>query len=138
MSRLLFALLALSACSSGPREEFSAPTLPQRAGTDPIVAARAEGVELRARGEGFTLDIFRADTIRLTLSDTGEVLIFPKPEPRLPRWNGSIFETATETHRLVIEIRDDRPCTSGDRANFPTGVNVSLSGRDFSGCGRRL
>lgn len=125
--------LALAACSSAPRDELPMPQLPQRAGVDPVVAARAEGIELRAVGDGFVLEIFRTEQIRLTLTENGQILTFPKPEPRFPAWNGSIYETANSDARLSIEIRNDRPC---DR-NRPR-VNVLLNGREFTGCAREF
>lgn len=123
-------LLTLAACSSAPREELPLPQLPQRAGVDPVVAARAEGLELRAVGDGFLLEIFRTERIRLTLTESGEALEFPKPEPRFPAWNGSIYDTAANGRRLRIEIRNFSPCAGGG-----PGVEVRLDDREFAGCG---
>lgn len=128
---LTAAFVLLAACSTAPSEELPPPQLPQRAGVDPVVAARAEGIEFRAVGDGFVLDIFRAERIRLRLTETDTTLEFPRPEPRYPRWNGTIFDTAGDAGELYIEIRDDRPCSTGS----PT-VNVRLASRSFTGCGR--
>lgn len=135
MRAVILATLLLTACAGNVREELPPPELPQRTGVDPIVAARAEGIEFRAAGDGFVLDIFREERIRLTLDKEGE-LMFPKPEPRYPRWNGSIYETANETHRLAIEIRDDRPCRDAQRAEYPTTVHIVLNELELNGCGR--
>lgn len=137
MRALIFAA-ALAACSSAPPAELPPPELPQRAGVDPIVAARAEGVEIRAVGEDFVLDIFRESRIRLTLTDTGEALEFAKPEPLYPRWNGSIYETANDAHALEITIRNDRRCEQANRALYPDVVEIELDGRNLAGCGRTL
>jgi hypothetical protein len=82
MRAVLMSALLLAACgANAARQELPAPELPQRAGVDPVVAARAEGIEFRAVGDGFVLDIFREERIRLTLEKEGE-LMFDKPDPR--------------------------------------------------------
>ena len=131
--------LLLAACgANAAREELPAPQLPQRTGVDPLVAARAEGVEFRAVGDGFVLDIFRAERIRLTLTATGEELTFPKPEPQYPRWHGSIYETSNEPHDLHIAIRNYRPCERADRPTYPITVDIRLDDRELQGCGREF
>ena len=138
MRAAIFAAFLLAACgANAAREELPPPQLPQRMGVDPLVAARAEGIEFRAVGDGFVLDIFRDERIRLTLDKEGE-LLFAKPEPRFPRWNGSIYETANEGYTLAIEIRDDRPCRGENRATYPTTVHILLNELELSGCGRRF
>src|ERR1700741_4791307 len=107
--RFLFAACLLAACSSSPPELPPPPQLPQRAGVDPLVAARAAGVEFRATGPGFVLQIYGQD--RITLDHNGQQLTFPKPRPLLPRWNGEIYETGNRGHQLRIEIRR-LSCTS--------------------------
>ncbi len=133
---LLAAGLMLAACANGA--ELPAPQLPERAGVDPLVAARAEGIEIRATGEGFVLDIFREERIRLTLTETGEELIFPRPEPQYPRWYGSIYFTTHEGRVLRVEIRNDHPCRRADRATYPIEVVIRLDGRPMVGCGRQF
>jgi hypothetical protein len=134
----LVALCTLVASCGGntAREDLPAPQLPQRAGVDPTVAARAEGIEFRAVGEGVVLDIFRAGRIRLTRTATREELIFPKPEPMYPRWSGSIYETSNNGHTLYIEIHDNREC---EPPGALTGVNrvvITLDGQQLLACGR--
>ena len=130
-------LVLLAACgANAAREEMPAPQLPQRAGVDPLVAARAEGVEFRAVGEGFVLDIFREERIRLRLTATGEEFVFPKTEPLYPRWSGSIYDTSDGTRTLHIEIRNYRDCESADRAAYPDTVEIRLDQREMQGCGR--
>ncbi|MGQ0533734.1 MAG: hypothetical protein ACT4OF_13745 [Caulobacteraceae bacterium] len=137
--RALILALALAACSSAP-EELPPPQLPQRAGIDPIVAARAEGVVFRALGHApdFVLQIYRDDRITLTWDAHHET--FPKPEPMLPRWNGEIYETQNERHTLRVEVERYRPC-----ADPPVGgetrsitVIVTLDGGELRGCGQSL
>jgi hypothetical protein len=138
MRAALLAALLLTGCAGNVREELPAPELPQRAGVDPAVAARAEGVEFRAVGEGFVLDIFREERIRLTLTATGEQLVFPKPEPQYPRWYGSIYSTAHEGHTLRIEVRNDHPCRRVDRETYAIEVALRLDDREMEGCGREF
>jgi hypothetical protein len=136
MRALLFAALLLAACGGGARQELPTPQLPQRTGVDPLVAARAEGVEFRAVGEGVVVDIFRADRIRLTMTPAREELTFPKHEPQYPRWHGSIYETSNGAQTLRIEIRNYLPCERADRATYPTSVVIQLDGREIAACGR--
>lgn len=139
MRYALLSALLLAACgANAAREELPPPQLPQRTGVDPIVAARAEGVEFRAVGDGFVLDIFREERIRLTLTATGEELVFPKPEPRYPRWFGSIYFTTQEGRVLSIVIRNDHPCERADRATYPIEVELRLDDREMEGCGREF
>lgn len=136
--RALILALALAACSTGAPEEPPPPQLPQRAGVDPLLAARAEGIEFRAVGDGFVLDIYRQGRIRLTRTASGEELFFPKPAPLYPRWRGSIYEVENERHQLRVEIREYRPCERPDSALFPTSVIVVLDGEEMPACGRAL
>lgn len=138
MRAALLAAFLLAACGGNVREELPAPPLPERAGVDPLVAARAEGVEFRAVGDGFVLDIFRTERIRLTLTATNEELNFVKPQPQYPRWNGSIYQTRHEGRALRIEIRNDRPCERADRTIYPAIVRIRLDDRELEGCGREF
>jgi hypothetical protein len=133
----IFAALLLAACGgNAAREELPPPQLPDRAGVDPLVAARSEGVEFRAVADGVVVDIFREHHIRLITTATGEQLIFPKTEPRFPRWNGSIYETISGTRSLGIEIRNHQPCERADRDLYPITVTIVLDGRQIPACGR--
>ena len=138
MRAALLAALLLAACGGNVREELPPPPLPERTGVDPLVAARAEGVAFRAVGDGFVLDIFRTERIRLTLTATGEELVFAKPEPQYPRWSGSIYETASGARTLTVEIRNYLPCAREDRATYPTTVHIRLNDRELEGCGREF
>jgi hypothetical protein len=139
MRAAIFAALLLAACGgNAAREELPPPELPQRAGVDPLVAARAEGVAFRAVGDGFVLDIFRTERIRLTLTATGEEIVFAKPEPQYPRWHGAIYETASGTRTLSVEIRNYLPCAREDRATYPITATIRLDGRELEGCGREF
>jgi len=132
---LVVALLAACGANSA-RQELPPPPMPQRAGVDATVAARAEGIEFRAVGEGIVLDIFRTDRIRLTRTATREELDFPKPEPLYPRWNGSIYETSRDGHSLTIEIHNDRDCETPDSFADLDRVVIVLDGRQIAACGR--
>lgn len=135
--RTLLVAAALAACSASPREEPPPPQLPQRAGVDPIVAARASGVVFRAVGAEpvFVLQIYREDRIVLVLDHGATEETFAKPEPMLPRWNGEIYETQNERHRLAIMIRRDRPCPTQPGEYV---VVLRLDGAEMTGCGRDL
>lgn len=138
--RAVLIVLALAAgCSSGPRQELPAPELPQRAGIDPIVAARAQGVAFRGTGQApdFVLDVYREDRITLAWDYGARQETFPKPAPILPRWNGEIYETRNERHTLRIEIRRNR-CETEHGEMALADVRVELDGVEWRGCGRDL
>jgi hypothetical protein len=108
----LASLLLLAACSSAPPAELPPPELPQRAGIDPIVAARAEGVVFRALGADpdFVLHIFRNnERIFLALDNGQRQEIFTEIRVTLPPYRGTIYEAANERHALRVEVRD-APC----------------------------
>lgn len=130
---LLCAAFALAACASGPREELPPPQLPERAGVDPIIAARAEGVRFLAYGTAPMYHLrFYED--RITFSLEGAAFeTYPRPEPLLPRWHGEIYETANGEHRLEIRVRRSRPCPT-----HPGYVVVEAvrDGVELAGCGR--
>lgn len=136
MRAFLIALLALSACTLTPAPELPPPDLPQRAGVDPIVAARAAGVETRIVSDDYVIDIMRENEIVLTRDNTREV--FPKREPQTPRWSGAIYTTRNGARDLVIYIRDYRPCVRADRASYPIQIDVILDGVETTACGVRL
>lgn len=133
---LLAACVVLAACSSAPQDP-PAPQLPERAGVDPIVAARASGVAYRGVGADppFVLDIYREDRIVLTLDSGAAELTFPKTDPALPRWYGEIYETASEGRRLEIYLRRSQPCPTDPGQHV---IEVRLDGVELTGCGRDL
>ena len=131
MRALVLAFL-LSACAGAAREELPPPTLPQRAGVDPIIAARAEGVIFRGVGEDFVLNIYRQERITLAWGD--QDFIFPRVEPTLPAWNGEVYETSDGRYALRIEIRRT-PCAI-DGETLPARVQLTLDGETLLGCGR--
>jgi hypothetical protein len=142
MRALLLALPLLAACSSSRPQDLPPPQLPQRAGVDPIVAARAEGVAFRAVGHGpdFVLHIYREDRITLAWDHGAHQETFPKPDPILPRWHGEIYETQNERHRLRVEIARARVCTDAEANGeiWPTTVRVIIDDETREGCGRDL
>lgn len=138
MRAIPLALLLAACAAGGPREELPPPQLPQRAGVDETVAARAAGVEFHAVGDGFVLDIYREERIRLTLTEQNEEFLFAKPEPQYPRWNGVIYLTSIEHRWLSVKIRDDRPCRRAEAAQYPITVELRFDNREFEGCGRRF
>lgn len=133
-SRILLAACAmLAACSSSPPEELPPPPLPQRAGVDPLVAARAEGVQYEASGENFVLR-FYADRITLAVGGA-EPEIFARPAPRYPRWHGEIYETGSESRRLEIYVRRSRRCPTEAGGHV---VEIRVDETELTGCGRDL
>jgi hypothetical protein len=135
--RALFLAFALTACSSSPPEELPPPQLPQRAGVDPLVAARAEGVVFHAQGETFVLHLYRDN--RISLAWDGHQEQFPATEPLLPAWAGEIYETRNERVTLRVEIRQT-PCRNaafGD-AVLPRTVVLRINNEERRGCGREL
>jgi uncharacterized membrane protein len=130
MRRVILAL-ALTACASPP-QELPPPLLPQRAGVDATVALRAEGVRYLAIGEEqFVLRIYD-DRISFARAGQDE-LNFPQTEPLYPRWNGEIYETEANGHRLRLEIRRRGECAD---KNGRDTVAVTLDGAAMMGCGR--
>lgn len=138
--RALLLACALAACSSSPRAELPAPDLPQRAGVDPIVAARAEGVAFRARGADpeFLLHVYRNDTMIVLSWDTHQVT-FNDVHVVLPAYRGTIYEAHTPEHELRVEIRQ-APCRDEriGPETFPASVTLRIDGETRRGCGRAL
>ena len=134
----LLALLTLGACTVTPAPELAPPAQPQRAGIDPIIAARAAGAEIHIVGDDYVIQIMRENEIVLTRAADNTREIFPKPEPQHPRWSGERYTTENAARRLTIEVRDDRPCERADRATYPTRIDVILDGEETTACGVRL
>ncbi|MGD9815869.1 MAG: hypothetical protein AB7Q23_05780 [Hyphomonadaceae bacterium] len=131
MRAVLLACL-LGACASAGREELPPPALPQRAGIDPVVAARAEGVAFRGVGDDFVLNIYRRERITLAWGD--QDFAFPRVEPTLPAWNGEVYETSDGRYDLRIEIRRVPCAIQGE--TLPARVQLTLDGATLLGCGR--
>lgn len=131
MLRSLLCALALAACSSPPAQ-LPAPDLPQRAGVDPLVAARAEGVRFLASGEAPVFNLrFYDDRITLAL-EGGEPQSFARAAPTYPRWNGEIYTTSNDAHQLEVRVIR-RPCPMQLGYHI---VELTLDGRELAGCGR--
>lgn len=132
--RALVLALFLAACSISKPQDLPPPQLPQRAGVDPIVAARAEGVVFRAEGPELLLHLYRDH--RIFLSWDGRQVHFPASEPILPAWRGDIYETRAEGYELHVEIRQG-PCRDGDQV-YSASVLVRINTEERRGCGREL
>jgi hypothetical protein len=134
--RALILALALAACSTPA--DLPPPQLPQRAGVDPLVAARAEGVVFRAQGASpdFILHLYRDNRISVSWDAGAHQERFPASEPVLPAWNGEVYDTRNESYELHVEIRH-APCRDGERV-FSDTVVVSINGEERRGCGSRL
>lgn len=136
MRAALLALL-LAACSTGAPPELPPPELPQRAGVDPIVAARAAGVRYQARGEGFTLALYRDDHITVIWGADAERAFF-NPALIQPAYRGEIFEARDGEAALRVEIRNG-PCPDAQSGEtWSAHVSVQLNGETRRGCGRPL
>jgi hypothetical protein len=141
MVRALLLALALAACSTAPKDDLPPPQLPQRAGVDPVVAARAEGVVFRAQGANpdFVLHLYRDNRIFLSWDAGAHEESFPASDPILPAYRGRVFETHTERFALRVDIRDG-PCRDaalGPQA-FSATVIIEIDGVQRRGCGREL
>jgi hypothetical protein len=90
---------------------------------------------LEAQGAGFQLTI-RPNQMVLTLTESGERSVFKTPEPRYPRWNGSIYEAQNGAHRISVSVRDDRPCRAANAVQYPTTIEILFDRREMQGCGR--
>lgn len=137
--RALFLALALAACSSSPPDELPPPQLPQRAGVDPLVAARAEGVVFRAEGADFVLHLYGDNRIFVSWGAGAHQESFPATEPMYPAWSGAIYEMQNERYELRVEIRD-APCRDPvfGAAVLPQSVTVQIGQEERRGCGRAL
>jgi hypothetical protein len=141
MIRAILLATALAACSTAPRDELPTPQLPQRAGIDPLIAARAEGVVFRAQGANpdFVLHLYRDDRIFVSWDQGARQEHFPASEPILPAYRGRVFETRNEHSTLRVDIRDG-PCRDealGPQV-FSATVIVWIDGVERRGCGRDL
>jgi hypothetical protein len=141
MIRALLVALTLAACSTAPKDELPPPQMPQRAGVDPIVAARAEGVVFRAQGANpdFTLHLYRDNRIFVSWDAGAHEEHFPASEPILPAYRGRVFETRNEHFALRVDIRDG-PCRDEALGTqvFSATVIVLIDGVERRGCGREL
>lgn len=139
--RALLLALFLIACSSSSPPDLPPPQLPQRAGVDPLVAARAEGVVFRAEGENpdFVLHLYRDNRIFLSWDDGAHQEHFPASESLLPAWAGEIYETRNERFVLRVEVRH-APCRDPvfGEAVLPRVVVVRIGQKERRGCGRAL
>ena len=138
--RALILALALAACSSSP-VELPPPQLPERAGFDPVVAARAEGVVFRGAGRApdFVLSIFRDNRISLAWGAGAQQQHFPAAERILPRWNGEIYAAQSEAHSLRVEIRHLSCAIEGlADETYTARITVILDGERRDGCGQSL
>lgn len=134
--RALVLALALAACSSAP-PELPPPQLPQRAGVDPIVEARTQGVVFRAVGAGFTFDLIRDNRAALVWGDQRHT--FENVATRVPAYRGTVYDAQTEHGPLLVEVRDT-PCRDAliPGEVLPHRVTVTFRGEMRQGCGRSL
>lgn len=137
MIRTLILALALAACSTAPKDDLPPPQLPQRAGVDPLVAARAEGVVFRAQGADFVLHLYRDNRIFVSWDARQEH--FPASEPIFPAYRGRVFETRNEHVAIRVDIHDG-PCRDAALGPqvFSATVIVEIDGIERRGCGREL
>jgi uncharacterized membrane protein len=150
--RAMFLSIALAGCSPQagdpppPEEQTAAPA--SAGGTEVNLAAmpawreaRRAGVDFRGVGQepGWMIDIYQRDRI-VVLLDYGETLIeFPRTEPTYPVEGVTRYDTRSdEGGALGVSIRRF-PCQdsmSGEA--FPATVEINISGRTLSGCGRSV
>lgn len=130
----VFASLALlAACATSQPQGLPPPPLPERAGVDPLVAARSEGVRFMAHGSAPMFHLRFYDD-RITFSEDGATWqTFPRPEAIHPRWYGEIYTSSNGAHELRIEVRRDRRCET--QPGYVV-VGVQLDGATLDGCGR--
>lgn len=106
----------------------------------PWVDARVRGAVFRGIGvePGWHLEIhperivfvFQYGAQRAVVPNAG---VRPDPDRPVRRW-----QAVTEAHELAVTV-EDRACTDTMSDDiFPATVNVTLDGRDYSGCGRDL
>jgi putative lipoprotein len=103
--------------------------------------AKARGVRFRALGQepGWILDV-REDGAIDVEADYGEAVYhLPPADPAVdPGAGRTIYHIETEAHRATIVI-DDEPCRDAMSGwPYETTVSLTLDGREYRGCGRRL
>lgn len=103
--------------------------------------AKARGVRFRAVGQepGWILDV-REDGAMDIEADYGEAIYhLPPVDPEVDRGAGrSVYRVETEAHRAAIVI-DDEPCRDVMSGwPYESTVSMTLDGREYRGCGRRL
>jgi hypothetical protein len=134
--RALVIALALASCTMTPPPNLPPPELPQRAGIDPLVAARAAGVVYQGRGEGFTLALHRDRHIAFTWGEAEHA--FFNPTLVQPAYRGEIYEAIDGARTLRVEIRNG-PCLDAESGEtWSATVSVQLDGEIRRGCGRGL
>jgi uncharacterized membrane protein len=83
--------------------------------------------------------LYRDNRIFVAWDDGARQQHFPTTEPILPAWNGEVYETQSETHRLRVEIRRTTCRDETTPAEtFPARVRVIIDGEEREGCGRGL
>lgn len=141
MIRALCLALALAACSTAPKDELPPPQLPQRAGVDPIIALRAEGVVFQAQGASpdFVLHLYRDNRLFIAWDSGAHEERFPASEPIYPAYRGRVFETRNERFAVRVDIQDG-PCRDAALGSqvFSATVIVEIDGVERRGCGRDL
>lgn len=135
--RALLLAIAVAACSSSPPPELPPPQLPQRAGVDPLVEARAQGVVFRGIGAGFTFDLIRENRAALTWD--GQRFAFENVATRIPAYRGTVYDAQGDVGALLVEVRDT-PCRDALAPGevFPHRVTVTFRGQTRQGCGRSI
>lgn len=134
---LLVAAL-VGACASP--QALPPPELPQRAGVDPLVEARADGVVFRAVGAApaFVLHIHRNDAMLVLTWDANQET-FHEVRTVLPAYRGKIYEAQNERHAVRVAIRSG-PCSDPrlEPETFSSTVTVWINDEIYRGCGREL
>jgi putative lipoprotein len=103
--------------------------------------AKARGVRFRALGQepGWILDVREDGGIDVE-ADYGEAVYhLPPADPEVdPGAGRTVYRIETEAHRATIVI-DDEPCRDAMSGwPYETTVSMTLDGREYRGCGRRL
>ena len=103
--------------------------------------AKAQGIRFRALGQepGWILDV-REDGAIDVEADYGEAVYhLPPADPEVDPGTGrTTYRIETEAHRATIVI-DEEPCRDAMSGwPYETTVSLTLDGREYRGCGRRL
>ena len=103
--------------------------------------AKARGVQFRAVGQepGWILDVREDGGIDIE-ADYGEAVYHLAPvDPEVdPGAGRTVYRVETEAHRATIVI-DDEPCRDVMSGwPYEATVSMTLDGREYRGCGRRL
>jgi putative lipoprotein len=133
---LAIACSGASAPEPGPLPPPESPAEPH----DPWADAGTRGIDFRAVGQepGWFLEVDHDRGIRLVWDYGEQQMVTAAAVQPFEREGTTMYEGATDTHRLEVAI-EEAPCADAmNGQSFPRTVTVNIDGRALRGCGRNL